>query len=33
MFVFVEDAAESFASSYVEVVDLLRIGGWNRQRV
>jgi hypothetical protein len=32
MFVFMEDAAESFASSDVEV-DLLRIDGWNRQRV
>jgi len=29
MFVFMEDAAEAVASSDVEVVDLLRIDGWN----
>jgi hypothetical protein len=31
VFVFVEDAAESVASSDVEVVDLLRLGGWSRR--
>jgi hypothetical protein len=33
MLVLAEDAAESFASSYVEAGDLLRIVDWHGQRV